>query len=521
MWHTKIVQATDLNLVLKSTMDSNPSLDRLVKILLKEETDSGGAASREEFGDILNIFQELAYSPSQADLKRTLDLRQDLSEHAYDVQTILKKISTSVQEKYGFDRMIYFGFSTGEDAFLPQFATGCVTPVEQGSEIVVPPETMQEHRIAQPVDESLWQIVQGLCVPADADCVLNDVRRTRGDTLYVVGDNVKDTKWNRKIIDGLGIDTFMLAPIGGQKESVMGIWCIENAIGKEPLRIPDGYCWQDFKVTTSQGLQPAKLYEKLVSRKTREAIKANAEEWLMIYADKFRNSITTVGGFANLLKKVLPEGTAEHKRADIIVKEVQRLEELHGKMAEYVRPLEPIREPHDLAHIVASVENRLNPQSNVELIYLKPSEDYSVNVDEKLIQEAIYNVLLDNTRAFNVIRADGKIIISVNKGSNFELDGFNIPVYKEISVCNVGRNVPEEVRNKVLYPTGNEGWELVMAQKILGAHGGTIFIETNGGLTSLPEGIDYGRVDKSKRVNFRIIIPDGISTKEYLSSPQN
>ena len=461
-------------------------------------------------------------TPSAEEIKCMQDLRRDLSELTYQKSEVLQRIASDMTTTFGFERVIYWAYSSQANTFCPEFAMGSVTPDEHWQKIRKLAPTKQERRNTKPNDEPLTKILEHLVIPAESDSIFLDAGKSKQDILYDVGRNMPDTPLNRAIATTLKAGRFILSPVFGRNERLIGLWYIDNAMTCKKLEIPNGYCWDEFNITTSQTLQNAYLRDKYAESKVNEASAQTMIDWMQATYHNLRNPLTVIGGFAARLLKIIPKDSTlpflqtVRKYTEYIEEETTRAEDYLRDCSGYNCHREYHPQQVDLGQLVNDAvreHQKTGRSSHVQIIYSAPQEQAMAYGDPELLSKAIGYVIADNKQEFSSL--PGAVAISVSKGTDFRQNGQRIPSYTQVIFYNVGRVVPAEACNTILNPAGGS-LKLGIAQKLLGLHGGTIYVETNG-KHQPTEQIDYTGIDKDKNVRFRMIIPDKPTASESLS----
>ncbi len=200
-------------------------------------------------------------------------------------------------------------------------------------------------------------------------------------------------------------------------------------------------------------------------------------------AHEIRNPLVSVGGFARRLEKKLNGNLKEY--ADIIVKEVERLEVILNEILGFVKEIRIVKEAVDSGRLVDDVIPLIKSEIDERNIVLvreieKPIEIY---VDPGRIKEALLNVL---SNAVQSIGDNGTIFIKTYVKDNASV----------IEIKDTGAGINEEDLLFIFDPffttkkTGT-GLGLTITHKIIEEHKGHIEVESKPG----------------KGSTFRVIIP--------------
>ena len=198
----------------------------------------------------------------------------------------------------------------------------------------------------------------------------------------------------------------------------------------------------------------------------RERRLASLGEMSAVLAHEIKNPLASLKGNAQLLSKMLPMGEKPRAKADRVVDEAVRLEQLTNDLLRFVRTGEIRRAPTDPGALVREAAESIPGEVAID-IALAPA---SWSLDPGRIREVIVN-LVDNAVAAGppasatVRSANGRLVIEV---------------------ADRGTGVPEEDREKIFEPfftgkTQGTGLGLAIARRVIEQHGGTIGVFDNPG----------------------------------------
>nr|HEX4314538.1 ATP-binding protein [Kofleriaceae bacterium] len=207
-------------------------------------------------------------------------------------------------------------------------------------------------------------------------------------------------------------------------------------------------------------------------RRERERRLASLGEMSAVLAHEIKNPLASLKGNAQLLVAMLPEaaGDKRHSKAQRVVDEALRLEQLTTDLLAFVRTGELARAPADPAAIA---RDAVGDQPNVTVDTHAAPATWSL--DAARLREVIVN-LVDNA-----VAAGPPVTVTVGVVGR---DGRQLA----IDVADTGPGVPEAERDKIFEPfhTGKvqgTGLGLAVARRVVEAHGGTIQVgrAPNGG----------------------------------------
>jgi PAS domain S-box-containing protein len=190
-------------------------------------------------------------------------------------------------------------------------------------------------------------------------------------------------------------------------------------------------------------------------------------------AHEIRNPLVSLGGFAKRLEKRLDGNLKEY--ADIIAKEVERLESILSEILGFVKETRIIKEIVDSNKLVDDVSLIIKSEINEKGILLDKEfgEPVELYVDPNRIKEALLNIL---TNAVQAVGSNGTIALKTFvKDNTFVVD-----------IKDTGAGIAEEDMPFIFDPffttkkTGT-GLGLTITHRIIEEHKGTIAVESRPG----------------------------------------
>lgn len=187
-------------------------------------------------------------------------------------------------------------------------------------------------------------------------------------------------------------------------------------------------------------------------------------------AHEIRNPLTSIGGFARRLEKRLTGELYEY--ADIIVKEVDRLEQVLKETLGFVKGSRPFKETTDINLLINSTINLLTPslvERGNEIIKSLSESPIMVKIDPERIRDAIFNIITNANQATK----NGTITVRTWIEENNAV----------IEVSDTGSGIRPEDRKNIFDPffttkPGGTGLGLAVTHKIIQEHNGTIDFES-------------------------------------------
>ena len=199
----------------------------------------------------------------------------------------------------------------------------------------------------------------------------------------------------------------------------------------------------------------------------RERRLAHLGEMSAVLAHEIRNPLAAIKGnaqlLAQMLAKVLPEGDKPRAKAERVVDEAVRLEQLTNDLLHFVRTGAIRREPVDPGALAREAATSIPGDVTVDTAAAPPTW----SLDAGRLREVVVN-LVDNAVAAGppvhvTVKAAGRLLV--------------------IEVADHGEGVPEESRDKIFEPfftgkTSGTGLGLAVARRVVELHGGTLTVHS-------------------------------------------
>jgi two-component system sensor histidine kinase HydH len=201
-----------------------------------------------------------------------------------------------------------------------------------------------------------------------------------------------------------------------------------------------------------------------------------------VLAHEIKNPLASLKGNAQLLARMLPGDAKPRAKADRVVDEAMRLEQLTNDLLQFVRtgainraPVDPAQLARDAA---ATVRRKLNPTADdSQVIGAGPAITVDASgaprqwsLDAGRIREVLIN-LLDNALAAG---PPVSVVLRRERG------------HLVIEVADRGPGVADDVRDKIFEPfvtgkTQGTGLGLAIVRRVVELHHGTIAVYSNPG----------------------------------------
>lgn len=191
-------------------------------------------------------------------------------------------------------------------------------------------------------------------------------------------------------------------------------------------------------------------------------------------AHELRNPLSAIGGLARRIARNLPRSSASRESADLIVREVQRLEGLLTEYLDMVRSSQPRRTATDLNVVVRETLELVKPQLQQSGIILE--EAYSPSLPKLLLDgDKVKQVVL------NILK---NAMETVEEGDTIHVETLLSDGRICVEVANTGERIPGEILDRLFYSfttgkSGGTGLGLAISQQIVKEHGGEIHVRSD------------------------------------------
>ena len=231
-------------------------------------------------------------------------------------------------------------------------------------------------------------------------------------------------------------------------------------------------------------------------------------------AHELNNPLTGVLTFTTLLRKKMPDGSADAEDLDLVIRETKRCATIIRRLLDFAREKAPEKKFADLNRVIedtARIIERPASFRDIEIAMDLDPDLPQVWVDADLIKQVVMNMLVN---AQHAIEHEGSITVRTRRfpqPKSPEPGAQPVPMV-EISIIDTGCGIPENNLKRIFDPffTSKEvgkgtGLGLSVSHGIVRAHGGVIEVESMVGKGStfriyLPQEPPAG-VSESSRSN--------------------
>jgi PAS domain S-box-containing protein len=275
-------------------------------------------------------------------------------------------------------------------------------------------------------DHKLNEIVRNIHIPMeDSNNILVKTLRTRRAFLVKNGqvqkqENINFFSQGRSLFDILETDTFVVAPLS-TKQELIGVLITDNRITHRDITEDEIESLKVFTNQSSMAIENAKLYKNLEERLNElqdaySQLEENADRLLKAerlaaigemsakVAHEIRNPLVSIGGFARLLEKKLPESMEIKKYTNIIKDQVSHLESILNNILVTASPPKPRfrkSDIHQIFHQVLSILDEILDKKKVKVELKFLCEDSNIWADEKMLHQVFLNILKNAIQAID------------------------------------------------------------------------------------------------------------------------
>ena len=193
-------------------------------------------------------------------------------------------------------------------------------------------------------------------------------------------------------------------------------------------------------------------------------------------AHEIRNPLSSLKGYATFFKEVFEAESENFEIADVMIKEVDRLNRVVSELVELARPVAVSSSPVDLTSVVESVAAQLSYEREAEGVQIETDvrpDLPKVNADADRIRQVLLNLGLN---ALESMEKGGRLRIGLKKAGN----------RMAVTVSDTGCGMAEGRRREIFEPyfttkLSGTGLGLAIVNNIVKAHNGRIEVESTPG----------------------------------------
>jgi signal transduction histidine kinase len=197
-------------------------------------------------------------------------------------------------------------------------------------------------------------------------------------------------------------------------------------------------------------------------------------------AHEIRNPLTAIKAAVFIQQKKFLPGSAEAADAELVAREIRRLERIVTEFLQFARPAEPVLGSVSAQQPLREVQSFLGPElarRNIRLLF-EESNPLPVKVDGEQIKQVLINLVQN---AADSIGSDGSITLRCRPDRKPFSNGETDVVILE--VADTGRGIPPDVEKRLFDPffttkPDGTGLGLSIASCIVEKHGGALQYQT-------------------------------------------
>jgi two-component system, NtrC family, sensor histidine kinase HydH len=191
-------------------------------------------------------------------------------------------------------------------------------------------------------------------------------------------------------------------------------------------------------------------------------------------AHEIRNPLGSIKGFATYFKERYKDVPEDRRTADIMIKEVERLNRVIGQLLEFARPMSLTQKQVNMKETIFHSVDMIRGQARakgIEIVTLDNQNDgFSAHIDQDKIAQVLLNVYLN---ALDAMDKGGRLVIGLEK------DEINSDIV--VNISDTGHGIPGEDLSRVFDPyfttkQSGTGLGLAIVHKIMEAHAGMVKI---------------------------------------------
>lgn len=193
-------------------------------------------------------------------------------------------------------------------------------------------------------------------------------------------------------------------------------------------------------------------------------------------AHEIRNPLSSIKGFATILAGRFKEDEGTRKLAEVMVREVERLNRVVSELLDFAKPTELNRKPVLLGELIRNSLRLIEREAalqGVEISATVKPEDFLIPVDPDRMTQVLLNLYLN---AFQAMDGGGSLRVSAARENGGAV----------LTVVDTGAGIPSEHLAHIFDPyfttkPGGVGLGLANVHKFVEAHGGEIEVESAPG----------------------------------------
>ncbi len=196
-------------------------------------------------------------------------------------------------------------------------------------------------------------------------------------------------------------------------------------------------------------------------------------------AHEIRNPLSSIKGFATYFKERYRDVPEDQKTADIMIREVERLNRVIGQLLEFARPMNVGKRDVDIVEVVNQSLDMIGAQAQEGTVSIDrghiPQDTVHAYLDPDRIGQVLLNIYLN---AIEAMTEGGTLSVGVDE------DRVNHTV--SIRISDTGHGIPTDDIGRIFDPyyttkQSGTGLGLAIVHKIIEAHAGKVKVQSTPG----------------------------------------
>ena len=195
-------------------------------------------------------------------------------------------------------------------------------------------------------------------------------------------------------------------------------------------------------------------------------------------AHEIRNPLSSIKGFATYFKERYKEIPEDRDTAQIMVREVERLNRVIGQLLEFARPMTIKKRPISMKTVIQHSLKMIEAQArdkNIKTSVKLSSDIKEISIDPDRINQVLLNLYLN---AIEAMEEGGSLMVSLSKDGSFQR--------VKIVISDTGIGISKEDLVHIFDPyfttkQSGTGLGLAIVHKIIESHRGEVRVESESG----------------------------------------
>jgi len=308
------------------------------------------------------------------------------------------------------------------------------------------------------------------------------VRTLRERRSFNVEDARTDPRVNPQILSWFGSKAFASVPLLAKGKAI-GLIAVDNQLTGRPIREADIGFLNLLANQAALAIENSRLYSHLQeinmellntqNRLIQSEKLAALGEVVASIAHEIKNPLVSIGGFARRLERTLREDTAEKKYMRILLKEVNRLENILNQTLAYAKEIPLPTKAHDLNRIIVEALSVLEEEfqeRNISVVKELDPNLPALTSDPQQVKQIFLNLFVN---ALQAMGQNGTLSVRTLLGRRGEKNCL------QIEVSDTGGGIQQENLENIFNPffttkQDGTGLGLAIAHKIITRYEGEI-----------------------------------------------